>query len=54
MNSPTVLQECAAEITPALTAIFQKSVDSGELQEDWGDGNVAPVYKKGDQHTPEN
>ena len=43
-----VLQECAAEITPAVTAIFQKSVDSGELPEDWRDANVAPVYKKGD------
>ena len=45
------LQECAYEITPAVTAIFQKSVDSGELTED---ANVAPVYKKGDRHTPEN
>ena len=49
-----VLQECASEITPAVTAIFQKSVDSGELPEDWRDANVAPVYKKGDGHTPEN
>ena len=49
-----VLQECASEITPAVTAIFQKSVDSGELPEDWRDANVAPVYKKGDRHTPEN
>ena len=51
-----VLQECASEITPAVTAIFQKSVDSGELPEDWRDANVAPVYiyKKGERHTPEN
>ena len=49
-----VLQECASEITPAITAIFQKSVDSGELPEDWRDANVAPVYKKGDRHTLEN
>ena len=45
------LQECAYEITPAVTAIFQKSVDSGKLTED---AYVAPVYKKGDRHTPEN
>ena len=43
-----VLQECAAEITPAVTAIFQRSVESGELPEDWRDANVAPVYKKCD------
>ena len=35
-----------------VTAIFQKSVDSGELPEGWRDGNMAPVYKKGDRHTP--
>ena len=49
-----VLQECAREITPAVTAIFQKSVDSGELPSDWRNANVAPGYKKGDRHTPEN
>ena len=49
-----VLQECASEIKPVITAIFQKSVDSGELPEDWRDANAAPVYKKGDRHTPEN
>ena len=49
-----VLQECAAEISPAITAIFQKSVDTGELPEDWRDANVAPVFKKGDRHVPEN
>ena len=54
MNSQTVLQECAAEITPAVTAIFQKPVDSCELPEDWRDANVAPVYKRGDRHTTEN
>ena len=49
-----VLQECASEISPALTAIFQKYVDSGELPRDWGNANIAPVFKKGDKHLPEN
>ena len=49
-----VLQECAAEITPAITAIFQRSVDTGELPRDWRDANVASVFKKGDRHLPEN
>ena len=49
-----VLQECASEISPALTAIFQKSVDSGELPRDWRNANIAPVFKKGDKHLPEN
>ena len=29
-----VLQECAAEISPSITAIFQKSEDTGKLPED--------------------
>ena len=49
-----VLQECAAEITPAITAIFQRSIETGELTKDWRDANVAPVFKKGDRHLPEN
>jgi len=49
-----VLQTCASEIAPAITAIFKKSVDSGELPEDWRNANIAPVFKKGDRHTPEN
>ena len=50
----SVLQGCAEEITPAVTAIFQKSIDTGELPKDWRDANVAPVYKKGGRHNPEN
>ena len=49
-----VLQLCAEEAAPAITAIFQRSVDTGELPSDWRNANVAPVYKKGDRHTPEN
>ena len=41
-----VLQECASEISPALTAIFQKSVYSGELPKDWKNANIVPVFKK--------
>ena len=48
-----ILQECAAEIAPAITAIFQKSVDSGELPEDWRDANDTPIFKKGDRHSAE-
>ena len=36
-----VLQECAEEITPAVTAIFQKSIRTGELPKDWRYANVA-------------
>jgi hypothetical protein len=37
-----------------MTKIFQKSIDCGELTDDWLNANVAPVYKKGDVHKAEN
>jgi hypothetical protein len=37
-----------------MTKIFQKSIDYGELTDDWLNANVAPVYKKGDVHKAEN
>ena len=37
-----------------MTKIFQKSIDCGELPDDWLNANVAPVYKKGDVHKSEN
>jgi len=49
-----VLQKCATAIAPGLAAIFQKSLDSGDLPKDWLDANIAPVFKKGDKHSPEN
>jgi hypothetical protein len=30
-----ILKECASQITPSLTVIFQKSIDTGTLPEDW-------------------
>ena len=52
--SNRAIEACATEATPAITAIFQRSVDTGELPKDWRGANIAPVYKKGDRHTAEN
>ena len=49
-----VLKECAAELSPAVTCIFQRSIDSGTLPADWTSANIAPVFKKGDRHKAEN
>jgi hypothetical protein len=46
--------ECASQITPSLTVIFQKSIDTGTLPEDWLNANIACVYKTGDKHAAEN
>ena len=42
-----VLKELAGTISPCLCKIFQKSLDTGEIPNDWKTANVAPIYKKG-------
>ena len=49
-----ILKECASQIAPSLTVIFQKSIDTGTLPEDWLNANISCVYKKGDKHAAEN
>ena len=46
---PTVLKEVAPVITPALAFIFQKSLDSSSVPEDWRVANVCPLFKKSDR-----
>ena len=54
-NIPNIiLKDCAAELSPGLTKIFQFSLDSGTLPADWRNANISPVFKKGDRHLPEN
>jgi hypothetical protein len=48
-----VLKTCAKGLAPGMTKIFQKSIDCGELPDDWLNANVAPVYNKGDVHKAE-
>ena len=49
-----VLKECADQLAPGLTLIFQESINTGVLPEDWLNANVAPLFKKGDRHKAEN
>ena len=49
-----ILKECASQIAPSLTVIFQKSIDTGTLPEYWLNANISCVYKKGDKHAAEN
>ena len=49
-----VLKSCAKELAPSMTLIFQKSINSGELPEDWLKANVSPIFKKGNIHLPGN
>ena len=40
------LKACASEITPLLTQIFQISLNSHNLPEDWRTANISPILKK--------
>ena len=52
--SNIILKNCAKQLSRGISAIFQTSIDSGTLPEDWVNANVAPIYKKGDVHQAEN
>ena len=45
-----VLRELADQLAPVLAAIFQQSLVTHSLPEDWRNANVTPIYKKGDRH----
>ena len=49
-----ILKECAEQLAPGLSVIFQRSIDSGELPKDWRDANISCIYKKSDKHLAEN
>ena len=52
--SARVLKECAAELAPMLSFIFQQSIKCGEVPHDWRRANVVPIFKKGDRAKPSN
>ena len=49
-----ILKNAANEISPFLKNIFDQSLQTGKLPDDWVEANVAPVFKKGDRHSPAN
>ena len=49
-----VLHEYADQIAPALTKIFQMSLESGNIPDDWRSASIVPIFKKGDKHQASN
>ena len=43
----SILRDYADEVAPILQTIFQQSLDTGAVPEDWKKANVAAVFKKG-------
>ena len=52
--SPRLLKELSSEIAPLLQLVYQKSLDTSCLPEDWHKTNVTPIYKKGPNYLAEN
>jgi hypothetical protein len=49
-----VLLELADGLAPALTSIFNKSMEEGVVPPDWKEANVTPIFKKGSKSSPGN
>ena len=43
---PIVLKELRKAITPVINAIFEKSLETGQLPKDWTKARVCPLFKK--------
>ena len=52
--SGKILNECAAQLAPSLTLLFNKSLRLGIVPDLWKSANVAPVHKKDDKNNAEN
>jgi hypothetical protein len=44
--SPGLLKETAKQISPALTLVFQASINQGKVPEEWKYANITPLFKK--------
>lgn len=47
--SSRILKECARELAPSLTYLFNISLSTGELPGDWKKANVVPIHKSGER-----
>ena len=46
---PRVLKELSEIIFKPLASIFRQSLETGEIPDDWKQGNIISIYKKGDR-----
>ena len=51
---PRVLKEIQNEIAEPLTILFRKSMDDGQIPDEWRDAVVTPIFKKGKKTDPAN
>ena len=49
-----LLKECCDACAPILQLIFQRSLESGTIPNDWHNANVTPLFKKGEHYKTAN
>ena len=49
-----ILRECSEELAPILTIVFNRTLQTGCVPEDWKQANVSAVFKKGQRYDPAN
>ena len=49
-----VIKELKEEMVKPLKILFQKSMDDGEIPDEWRDAEVTPIFKKGNKADPAN
>ena len=52
--SPRILKECAAELAPSISQLFNFSLNHGKLPSVWKSANVVPIHKSGERTLAEN
>ena len=51
---PRLLFKFSEQLALPLTFLFNKSIESGRVPEDWRQANAAPIFKKGEKYKPSN
>ena len=49
-----LLKETAVEIPPAITLLFQATIDHGRVPSQWKKAQIVPIFKKGSRSSPAN
>ena len=49
-----LLKELASELAPIMAALFNQSLSTGEVPDDWSNALISPVFKKGNVHLASN
>ena len=49
-----MLKECSEDLAPILAIVFNKSIQTGQVPDDWKKANVSAIFKKGQRYDPAN